>query len=181
MSVCQLVHHIWSRLNYLNNYWFDYHSILYIHSCSPEDKSLWLWWFPDLSSCATVRLTFAVQSEISQQLWRGLLWSLLQIFMIPGGWIIMTWSSDFSFRTTSKVFTYSVRYLNIYRIDLHTMWYRYPWCPGDVFYWLWWSPDFSSCANMRFTFLLLLKYLNYWMNCCEIWYTHSWFPKDELL
>lgn len=43
------------------------HEMLYRHAWSPEDESYSLWWSPDFIS-ATLRLTFVVQGEISQQL-----------------------------------------------------------------------------------------------------------------
>lgn len=43
------------------------HELLYRYAWSPEDESYLLWWLPDFLS-ATLRLTFVVQSEITQQL-----------------------------------------------------------------------------------------------------------------
>ncbi len=37
---------------------------------------------------------------------------------------------------------------------------RYSWSPDDVSEWLWWSPDVSSSATMRLTFVVWVKCLN---------------------
>ncbi len=44
--------------------------------------------------------------------------------------------------------------------------------PEHEVYWLWWTPDFSSCATIRFDFLIfLVKSLdNSWIECHEIWH-----------
>ncbi len=97
---------VWSRLKYLNNYRMDCHEILYRHSWSPENKFHWLWQASYLStllfsSSTTMRLTFLVFNEISQQLLNGLPWILVQISMVPIQWILMT-LVIFSFRDTSR-------------------------------------------------------------------------------
>lgn len=48
------------------------HEILYSHPWFPQDESYSLWWYPDFSPSTTARLTFAVQTEISQQYLHGL-------------------------------------------------------------------------------------------------------------
>ncbi len=69
MLACQFGLPHWFRLKYLNNYWMDCHEILYRHWCCPEDETFG--GSSDLSSSATTRLTFAVLSEMSQQLLDG--------------------------------------------------------------------------------------------------------------
>ncbi len=72
---------LWSRLKYLNNYRMDIHEFFYRNSLFSEVKSSWLWWSPDLSSSATMRLTYVVLSEMSRQLLVGVLWNLVHKFM----------------------------------------------------------------------------------------------------
>ncbi len=74
MTVCR------SRLKYLKNYWTSGCVDLYTHSCSPEDESYWLWWSPDVSFSATMRLTWCHLSEMSWQLLNGFSWNLVQTF-----------------------------------------------------------------------------------------------------
>lgn len=97
---------------------------------------------------ATVRLTFVVQSEISFELFYALSWHLLQLFSVSRGSVLMTLWRFLQCHQQVRVFTYIVKYLNIYWVDLHKMWYRYPWCPDDIIYWLWWAFDFSSSSGM---------------------------------
>ncbi len=65
-----------SRPKYLHSYRMDCREILYRRSWSPEDESYWLWWsLFHISSSASIRLTFLVQTEISWQLLGGLSWN----------------------------------------------------------------------------------------------------------
>lgn len=55
----------------------------------------------------------------------GLAWNLIWIPMFSRLWVLMTlvWSLTCPYQ--AKIFTYFVKYLNIYMMDLHTIWYRY--------------------------------------------------------
>lgn len=81
------------------------HETLFTRSCSSEDESLWLCWSSYFSSRATMRFTFELLSEISWQLSDGLLWNLLQTFMIPRGSILMTFPDFFSSATSKSKFS----------------------------------------------------------------------------
>lgn len=50
----------------------------------------WLQCYPDFSSCPTVSLTFWGFIKLSRQLLDGLLWNLVNAFMVPRGWFIIT-------------------------------------------------------------------------------------------
>ena len=70
---------LWSRLKYLNYYWMVHQDIFDRHSLSPEVESCWLWWSTLFYSIDTIRLTFAILSEMAPSI--GLYKCLL-----PSGW-----------------------------------------------------------------------------------------------
>lgn len=48
----------------LNNHSMDPHEIWWNHLCSQEDESYQLWWSPDFTSSAPMRLKFVVLSRM---------------------------------------------------------------------------------------------------------------------
>ncbi len=74
---------LWSRQKCLNNYWMDCHEVWCRHSWCPEDESYWLWW-------SWLFLTFVVLSEMSRQRLDGLSWNLVQTFMFPSWWLVIS-------------------------------------------------------------------------------------------
>ncbi len=62
---------LWSTLKYLNNHQMDCHEIFHRHSWCPEDESCSLYLSTDFSYSSSMRLTFAVLSEMSRQLLDG--------------------------------------------------------------------------------------------------------------
>lgn len=51
---------LWSKLKYLSNHRMDWRDILHRRSWCRKDDFSYLWWFPDLSSRAVMRVTFMV-------------------------------------------------------------------------------------------------------------------------
>lgn len=74
----------------------------------------WLWSCLDVSVGLSTTL---VQTEISHQLLDELRHNFAQTFKVPRGWIPLTYSFSDSL---VKIFTYPVKYLNIYLLD----WYK---------------------------------------------------------
>ena len=72
------------------------------HSCAPDDKPGWFRWSPNISYSATKGLTFAILSEMSQQLWDGFPWHLVQTFISPPQGEL-SWSHPLTFSTQTKL------------------------------------------------------------------------------
>lgn len=61
-----------------------------LYAWFPDEASSWPWWPPDFSTCATMRLTFLVFSEMSHEPLGGLIWNLVETIMSPSGWTVIT-------------------------------------------------------------------------------------------
>lgn len=74
-----------------------------------------------------------------------------------------------------------LEYLNNYWTDSYKILYKYSRSRDNESYWLWWYPDFSFTITSPWGWLfwLLVKYVDYLMDCHEIWYRQSRCPEDE--
>ncbi len=142
---------LWSRLKYLNNYWMDWHEILYRNSWSPEDEANWLKWSTDCSFSVTMRLTFLFLSDLlCDSYWMDFNEIWIQITMLPKGLILMTLVISCFFPLTPPA---GQSFLILWNISTSTWWTGTKFCtdfhgsqtmdPNDF-------DDFSSGAIVRF-------------------------------
>lgn len=79
----------------------DFVHCTFVHSWSPEDDAYWVWSCLELSSSNFMRITCVAFGKMSSPLIKSLPWNLVQYFMLPSGWPVITGDPDFFFLVQS--------------------------------------------------------------------------------
>lgn len=102
------------------------------------------------------------------------------VISLPRGWILVTWLARLVSPLTHYLAHSLIKalslYLNMYRMERHTIWCRYSCFPEDESKWLWW---YSSSAIMGSTFVGMSDMFQQILDGLPWQLEHTFIPRSE--